>query len=400
MVLASDVHDRSGRLVLGAGVVLGDKHVRALKMYGVTTVEIESEDEDQQGSAAAAVDPAVAEAVRARLMHAFQLNVSHTNHPLITELVEYAYAKLMAEGGPTQPEPATDQQAAPVSLPKETPSIEYLARRAAGIASPPAIYSRLMEVINHPFSSADDIGQVIGEDPAMTAKLLRIANSSLYAFPRQIETVTRAVTIIGTAQLSDLALSMSATKLFNEIPADLVDVTSFWQHSVSSAVVARGLASLLRQHNVERFFIGGLLHDVGRAVMLVYCPAHAREAIMRARQSGRPLYETEREVLGYDHADLGFAMLEAWGLPEAHCSIVGRHHNPSASMKFPMEAAVAYTADLVANALQMGSSGEQLVPPLQPRAWETLGLDAEVLPQLFADAERQVADTVAILSKE
>jgi len=275
-----------------------------------------------------------------------------------------------------------------------------LVQNARTIASPPAVYTRLMEVINHPHSSAEDIGQVISEDPSLTARLLRIANSSLYAFPRQIETVSRAVTIIGTAQLSDMALSTSVTRLFNQIPEDMVDLDSFWKHSVACGVVARALGQVRREPNVERLFIGGLLHDVGRAIIFIYSPGLARRALVSARYGGRPMYELERELFGFDHAELGNALLENWGLPPAHCAIVGRHHTPGAEAKFPIEAASAYVADLISNGLGLGSSGERLAPPFLPGVWDALQMDASVLPKLIGEVDHQIADMVAILAQE
>ena len=403
-VLSSDVRDRNGRLVLNAGVALGEKHVRALRMWGIHRVCVEG-DAEEATDARAVTDPSIADAAKAELMARFRLNAARTDHPVIEALVAHAYARLVRAGGALGTGEAEDAPPVPLGPPGATPlrgkpTLESLTRCAQTIASPPAVYTRLAQVINQPFSSADDIGQVISGDPALTARLLRIANSALYAFPRQIETVTRAVTIIGTAQLSDLALSMSVTKLFNQIPAELVDVTSFWKHSISCAVLSRGLALLLREHNVERLFIAGLLHDVGRAVMLVHCPSDAREALARAQRNVQPLHQAERAVLGFDHADLGQSLLQNWSLPDAHCAIVARHHLPSAETKFPVEAAVVHIADLMANALQLGSSGERLAPPLEPGAWESLGLGAEALSKLIDGAQHQIADMLAILSQE
>ena len=128
--------------------------------------------------------------------------------------------------------------------------------------------------------------------------------------------------------------------------------------------------------------------------------ADARAALVQAREQSRPLLEAERECLGFDHAELGDALLDAWSLPEAHREIVGRHHTPAAASRFPVEAAVTYMADIIANGLQLGTSGERLVPALEPAIWGALAIDTDLLAQLIADAEHQVGDMVAILAQE
>jgi len=395
------VFDRSGRLIIASGTVLTEKHLRAMKIWGVNRVDV-ADDADGATDAVVAVDPAAVEAADARIRRLFQFNADLADHPLIRTLKEHAHARMIRQGEedtercPVRPDAGTEG----VGADGERPTLQALAKSAKSIASPPAIHSRLTMVINHPHSSAEDIARVIGEDPGLTARLLRIANSSLYAFPAQIETVSGAVVVIGTAQLCELALSTSAAGLFNRIPADMVDPTSFWRHGVSCAVLARGLAQLRRERNAERFFVGGLLHDIGRAILYVFAPGPAQHALFDAYENSQPLHDAERRALGFDHAAVGEALLEAWNLSECHREIVGRHHSPSDTSKFPTEAAIVHVADLMANALQMGSSGERLVPALDVRAWQHLEISLDALPGLIESGEHQIGDIVSILSQD
>ena len=212
--------------------------------------------------------------------------------------------------------------------------------------------------------------------------------------------MSQAVTLVGTTQLCDLALSTSVTKLFNRVPPELADPSSYWEHSVSCGVLARQLALLRREPNAERLFVAGLLHDIGRAVLFLQCGRHMANALLDAQKRRMPLYEAERNRLGFSHTDLGRALLETWNLPGALCEILARHHRPETSTKFPAETAIIHIADLIANAMQLGSSGERRVPPLSTKAWDILEISPDVLPGLIEDAQHQVTDMVAILRQE
>ncbi|NOX91628.1 MAG: HDOD domain-containing protein [Gammaproteobacteria bacterium] len=120
--------------------------------------------------------------------------------------------------------------------------IQDLLSNVEQLISLPAAYVRLNELVEDPTSSADDIAHVITQDVALTARLLRVANSPLYGLSTQIDTVSRAVTVLGTQQVRDLALATSACKSFDGIPNELVSMESFWEHSILCALCARTLA--------------------------------------------------------------------------------------------------------------------------------------------------------------
>jgi HD-like signal output (HDOD) protein len=100
------------------------------------------------------------------------------------------------------------------------------------LASLPGVVMRAMELLNHPNTSASEIGEIIAEDPALTARLLRIVNSAFYGFPSRIETISRAITIVGTLELTDLILGASAIQVFSRLPNQHVDMEKFWEHSL------------------------------------------------------------------------------------------------------------------------------------------------------------------------
>jgi putative nucleotidyltransferase with HDIG domain len=275
--------------------------------------------------------------------------------------------------------------------------IEELVVGVAQVGSVQPVYERLSAVMNHPLSSSTDIGRVIADDPDLTARLLRLVNSPIYGFPSRISTVSQATSIVGMNQLHDLAVAASFIELFGKVPQELVDMNSFWRHSVACAVSARILASQRREPNVERFFVAGLLHDIGRPILYQKLPDQSRAALERARRTGELLHEVELDVFGFHHGQVGAALLERWRLPSLLQEAVAWHHQPRYASRFPVEAAVVHVADHIANALQFGTSGEHLVPPLRAEGWDRLGLAPAVLPTVLAQVELQFGDAVTAI---
>jgi HD-like signal output (HDOD) protein len=265
------------------------------------------------------------------------------------------------------------------------------------ISSLPLVYEKLNDAVNNPRASMSDIARVISEDAGLTARLLRIVNSAFYGFPSRVDSISRAVTILGTHELRALALATSVTTMFKGIPVDLVSMDSFWRHSIACGVTARILATYRRVQNAERFFIAGVLHDIGRLVMYMKIPDQSRQAIVRSQEMQEPLFVSEREVIGFGHASVGSLLLEAWSFPAGLEEAVGFHHNPNAASRYPLEAAIIHLADIIVHAMELGSSGEQSVPPLDPEAWDRVGLPVSVLSPTVVQLENQFEDVVNMM---
>lgn len=265
------------------------------------------------------------------------------------------------------------------------------------LGSPPMVYNRLMEVINHPRGGAGDVANVIRQDTALTARLLKLVNSAFFAFPKKIETVSQAVSVVGTSQVRDLSLATSITGLFKDIPKDLIDVDGFWRHSLGCGVAARVIAGLRSETNVERFFVAGILHDVGRLVLLLRAPEVAREILEYAVEKDVLLYDAEKEVTGFDHSRVGSVLMKHWGMPDVLQDALGYHHMPVKAARYPVEASTLHVADILAHALQIGGSGERYVPPVSAGGWTKLGLDASGVGFAIEEIDRQYSASVHLL---
>lgn len=291
--------------------------------------------------------------------------------------------------------PHADNEALPDGLPGEVPNLLSQIALDAELVSPPEIFLQIEKVINDPRSSARDVAHIVSQDPGLSAKLLQIVNSAFYGFQQQIDTVSRAVTIIGTAELSSLALSTSVTALFREIPSSLMNMGLFWEHSLSCGICARLLARYKNFHGLERFFIAGLLHDVGKLIIFRQLPRRSDAVLRSVRDSDLLYYEVERLRLGFDHTQVGSALAEQWKLPPTLELGLGRHHHP---LQVPpsAEAAVVSLADAIVNSLGFGNSGEHRVSPEIVDIFEFLSLPPGIFENLIPLVSRQLEETYAI----
>ena len=267
------------------------------------------------------------------------------------------------------------------------------------LISLPAAYVRLNDLVDDPKSSAEDIAHVINQDVALTARLLRVANSPLYGFSTQIDTVTRAVTVLGTQQVRDLALATSAFKTFNGIPSDLVSMDSFWEHSILCALCARTLAMECLKRPREVVFVGGLLHDVGQLVLYHLLPDLSRQTLETCHEGpdGLESQEAEREIIGFDHAEVGGELAHRWSLPTNLQECIAYHHNPSQAKQCRVETAIVHIANSIATLAALDTSDLAHAPRIHDIAWELTGLDKDIVPPTIASAQAQIGGARALL---
>lgn len=250
------------------------------------------------------------------------------------------------------------------------------------LPSLPAMVCRLTELSEDPRADLGEFAELVHEDPAMTARVLRLVNSPLFRFGGQVDSIRRAISLIGVRELHNLALAVSATRVFDGLPGHLVNMAQFWRHSLCCALVSRELALRLRERETERFFVAGLLHDVGALVLYSHVPEQALAAIEQAEAARRPLVEVERELLGFDHAELGGELLRRWRLPEHIVAAVEGHHGGGF---FSREGRVVHLAN------QLVGAADARQPRLAPvetdeAAWDAIGLAPELGPLVLSRA--------------
>lgn len=274
------------------------------------------------------------------------------------------------------------------------PSAQSLVKGLTKVASLPSIYFKVEEALADPKTSNKLLADIISEDTSLTGRILRLANSAFFNFPGKVDSLTQAIIVVGTHQLRDVVLASSVVSAFKDIPEDVVSMDSFWRHSVACGVVCRILATLRRDPNIETAFVSGLLHDIGRLVLYKSASGEMAQLIGKCRASSTLLYQAENELLGFDHAVLGGMLLQEWRLPRRHADTTCYHHAPHKAREFAAEAAMVHVADIIANTMIEGSSGEHLVPALNTRAWDLLKLDPANIEFITSELNNQYAVAV------
>lgn len=265
------------------------------------------------------------------------------------------------------------------------------------VAALPAVAIKFNEAIKDPLTSNQDLENIVSEDSALASKVLMIANSALFNFPSKIDTISKAVTIIGHKQLSEIILSCSIVAMFKDIPQNVIDMDTFWRHSIAVATASRILATYRHEQNIEKFFTAGLLHDIGKLIIFVEAPKYALEVMTKCAETNELMHKVEQSVLGFDHAKLGAMLLKKWKLPDSVVSSVYYHHIPSVSSGDIVGPSVTHVADIISQSLQFGSSGEKFVPTLNEKAWNALDLDVDILSTVIEQLNVQHAEAVKFI---
>jgi len=401
MVLRENLFDPQGRLLLQKGSKISAKHLQVFRSRGVLEADVEGQsDAEIKKKAVARIDSGImGTAEELTRLHFRHTRLDHDATAELFGIASVRRAKAIARGSKRALEP-DNVVATPDTSELEHISPGVLVREEdMELPSLPMIYHQIKEVVSRPSSSAQKIAEIIEKDTSLSAKLLKLVNSPFYGLSSQIEDLSRAVTIIGTEQLCTLALGVTVATYFKNIPSKLIDMQHFWQHSVACGICARKLAEYKNIKNRERLFIAGLLHDIGRLIIYQSIPDHGREALLAAQDQSQLLYETEKEVIGFNHADVGNRALKKWAFPPHLISAVRHHHDPRRS-EFPLETAIVHVADVITNALRFGSSGERFTPPMAVGIWTSLDLPTHILEPTVKEMENQMAQIIRFLFSE
>jgi len=269
-----------------------------------------------------------------------------------------------------------------------------IATNVRSIFSLPDVVIRVNDLIDSGEATNYELEQAILTDQALTAKVLRFANSTYFGFSGKVENVLKAISIMGHKELRNLVIASSVTSTFKGIPPDLVDMDTFWNHSVTCGVTARLLASSV--DNRERFFIAGLLHGVGRLVLFSQYPKESAKVLSCMNQGEDAVIHEERKIFGFTHAQLGAELLKQWKLPPNIWKMVEYQFDPMKDAEYQYDASALCAAINIANYIQpctnQKTNLEETIPDRALNAWSYLGLSVEIIESLITVAKLQVME--------
>ncbi|MES9852575.1 MAG: HDOD domain-containing protein [Candidatus Thiodiazotropha sp. L084R] len=245
------------------------------------------------------------------------------------------------------------------------------------LVSLPDVCIKVNQLLGSGDYSAPEVADIIIQDTDISARILRLVNSPAFGQRSKIETLSRAVTLMGADELRNLVLATAAQSTFVGIPDEMVNMTDFWSHSVTTGVMAKTLAEHCNVLHSERLLVMGVLHDIGRLVVYLSLPTESRDILHITGGDNWILPETEQEILGFTHLDVGAELMRSWHLPESFIEVAGYHNAPENAVENPLEVSLVHIAKAVANGHMVGLSVDEMLWAITPATWETTGLTAE-----------------------
>ncbi len=280
-----------------------------------------------------------------------------------------------------------------------TADLQKIIARIDDLPTLPRTVLRITELVNDPKSSAKDLARIITDDQVLTARLLKLVNSSFYGFPQRISTVTNAIVLLGFDAIRSLLLTTSVFDLFaGRNKKSNQDLEKFWDHSLGCAVGAKVIGNHLRHDKIEELFVSGLLHDIGKIVEMLFLTDEFMRIVAIVNKQNTLMITAEHQVLGYSHAEIGKLLAGKWNLPVKLEQVIAHHHQPAAAGSFVMEASIVHLADILCRALNMGYGGDNKMPPLDKFAWESLRIRTDALESIMETMQDEYRDISRFIS--
>jgi putative nucleotidyltransferase with HDIG domain len=274
-------------------------------------------------------------------------------------------------------------------------SLDEVVAKLQDLPSLPAVVMQLLTSIEQEDADISVLAKKVSHDQALTAKTLRLANSSTHGLQVKVTTIQQAITFLGFQTTRNLITAAAITGCFAEGQCAGFSDKAFWRHSIATAACARVLARRMR-FNQDYAFTAGLLHDIGRLVLVSTHPERYAEVIAWRAAHDSELLDAERAVLGVDHLAAGIALAEHWNFSDTMKLAIAHHHAPDADGAGFL-ATIIHVANAIVHALDIAGEQDELVPPVSAVAWTALGLSEEAYLHVFRETELQFDEISTLL---
>jgi HD-like signal output (HDOD) protein len=264
----------------------------------------------------------------------------------------------------------------------------------------PESYLRIQSLLRDPSSGVEEFARVVQGDPALAARVLRVANSAFFGVSRKVETITLAISLMGMSRLHDLVLSTAVIGSFGTLPIAGINQAVHWRRSIHVGILARMLADECGIVDSERLFVSGLLHDIGHLVMGARSPQELASALEHSRARSIPLASAERELLGFHYGDVGASLMKSWSFPDSLQEICQFHVNPQRAQKFPRECSLVHVAQHFVHATDPDPESLPFVAPLAPVALELASVEAGTAQRVATESFEHLIEAVDLLMQK
>ncbi|KGK83811.1 hypothetical protein DP73_19600 [Desulfosporosinus sp. HMP52] len=271
--------------------------------------------------------------------------------------------------------------------------LEHVLKRVYALPPLPSAAIQVLELTNNPATSAKELETVISMDPALTAGILRQANSAYYGYPRRISSLREAIVLLGFQVTQELAMSAAISPILKtNLLGYEIDQEGLWKHSLLTAMAARRVCQHCKLPYGEVAFTAGLLHDIGKLVISVYVQEVGDFLLQKAKDTPLTFVELEERVIGFDHARAGGFLARSWNLPEELVAAISFHHSLSNAQNHEELSSVIHVANGLASLLGVAGGVDSPLNPIRQKALDLLDCQAPDLELLKDDLSKILVD--------
>ncbi|MBF0257467.1 MAG: HDOD domain-containing protein [Desulfamplus sp.] len=277
-------------------------------------------------------------------------------------------------------------------------AIQLLIKDIKNLRPVPAIANQIIELVDNPSASMQDIAKVIQYDPAVTANLLKTCNSAFFGLSNPVESIKDAVAILGIDQVVEIALLNASAKTLNRPWKGYgLHEGAMWKHAVSSALIAKDIARKISPESRHSIFTAALLKDIGKTVLDKFIQISSDKIQTLIEQSGYSFTEAEKKVIGTDHAEIGAMIAKIWKFSPKMVKIIRHHHLPDETMGKNMDIAIVYLSDCICMMMGLGIGVEGLAYRFHDKIIRELSMTSNDISTIIADFTFNMQKVEAIL---
>ncbi|MGE5454598.1 MAG: HDOD domain-containing protein [Methylocystaceae bacterium] len=277
-------------------------------------------------------------------------------------------------------------------------TVEQVVSQVKDLPTLPEVAIEVIKLTDDPNATAQDINRVVGKDQGLTAKVLKLANSAYYGFPRRIATVTEATVLLGFQTVRSIVMAASVSDMLSrEVQGYSLASGELWRHSQATAMGARLLARQCKYPASDVAYTAGLLHDIGKVILNHYLEEAYQPVVETVTREGVMFMEAETAILGFNHAEIGARVGEKWNLPLPLVEAIANHHSPQLATIDPRLTAIIHLADCLTMIMGVGLGVDGLFYGMQEDALQKLGLTTENLEDLVSRLTDMMVDASAFL---
>ena len=266
--------------------------------------------------------------------------------------------------------------------------IDHIINKVTALPTLPDVVIQLNYLLKNSSISIDNVAGVIEKDSALSSRMLFLANSSYYGLSSKVDSVSRAIIVLGFNTVCNGIVTAAVSQIFKGRKGDLeIDFAGLWLHTLGCAVASKAVMFRNNQKESEKAFTCGILHDIGKVVIANAQPEEQKKILALLRNPRKTLIEAEKEVLGTDHGEIGYAIAKKWHFPDHILDVVRYHHHPADAKIAPDLAAAVHIGNAIAKALALGKSTEPRVTCIELPAWKQLGITENDIPSLVTSVQ-------------